>query len=861
MGEVYVAEDTKLDRKIALKVLPPDLAESSDRRARFEREAKTIAALNHPNIVTVHSVEESDGVHFITMELVRGKTLTELLPAKGFPLNKFFEIATPLADAVAAAHDKGITHRDIKPDNIMVSDEGRIKVLDFGLAKPGGGFVPEDDNSDRATALKTSAGSIVGTLHYMSPEQAQGEGVDHRSDIFSLGVVFYEMVSGQRPFEGQNPTSVLSSILKDTPTPVAELNPKIPRDLAKLIQRCLVKDPTRRFQSTLDVRNELEECKQEVDSGTALQDFVGRPASTQSQWPKILGGAALMALVGFFAYSLLSPTDAGARLVRPRQLTSAIGVEQSATWSPDGGRLAYSSNQSGNWDIWVIQIGGGPAVNLTPDYSGNDYGPSWSPDGDRIAFYSSREGGGYFVVSALGGTPRKVADTLALGPPTLPQWSADGTELACVIYEDADGFAEIVSLDSGTSRRVLLPGRDGDGRLDLAWSPDERFLAYVDARNYTAQVTQLFVVRLEDGESIPITDGMTNVWSPIWSGDGRALYFISNRGGSNDLWEQPLDGDGAPRGDPRALTTGLSMRNAMFSPDGARLVYSRGREIRNIFRVPIVFDRVLTWDDAEQLTFDEAQNEHLDLSPDGTTLLVSSDKSGNPDLWLVPLDGGEPQQLTNDPSPDWFPQWSPDGASMAFYSFRSGNREIWVRPVERGVARQLTQGDAESVFPSWSPDGREIAFHSPRSGSDDIYAVSVDGGEPRQVTSGAGYEGFPVYSPDGNWIFLRSRSDGPTFLARVPVEGGEPERLTGELFGFSQFSHDGRHVYFLRVRDGNSNFWTLSLDGGEERAVTDFKGRRGSLVIDALAVDEHYLYFAWADATGDLWLMDVESSQ
>ena len=438
----------------------------------------------------------------------------------------------------------------------------------------------------------------------------------------------------------------------------------------------------------------------------------------------------------------------------------------------------------------------------------------------------------------------------------MPQWSSDGTELACVIYEDADGFAEIVSLDSGTSRRVRLPGHDGDGRLDLAWSPDERFFAYLDARNYTAQVTQLLIVRLEDGESIPVTDRMTSVWSPIWSRDGSALYFVSNRGGSSDLWKQPLDGNGQSRGDPQPLTTGLSIRNAMFSPDGTKLVYSRGRPIRNIFRVPIVPDRVVTWDDAEQLTFDEAQNEHFDLSPDGTALLVSSDKSGNPDLWLVPVDGGEAQQLTNDPTPDWFPKWSPDGASMAFYSYRSGNREIWVRQVERGVARQLTQGDSESVFPSWSPDGKEIAFYFPRAGTDDIYAVSVDGGEPRQVTSGGDGHLNPIYSPDGDWIFLISRSNGPNFLARVPVEGGEPEPLT-QVGGLPRFSHDGRHVYFVGNRDGDRNIWVLSLDDGEERAVTDFRGRRGGLPPDALSVGEHYLYFAWADATGDLWLMDV----
>jgi Tol biopolymer transport system component len=298
----------------------------------------------------------------------------------------------------------------------------------------------------------------------------------------------------------------------------------------------------------------------------------------------------------------------------------------------------------------------------------------------------------------------------------------------------------------------------------------------------------------------------------------------------------------------------------MFSPDGTRLVYSRGRAIRNIFRVPIVEGAVTTWDDAEQITFDEALNENFDLSPDGQTLLVGSDRSGNPDLWLVPVDGGEPRSLTNDPTPDWFPQWSPDGTSMAFYSYRSGNREIWVRSVERGVARQLTQGDAESVMPSWSPDGREIAFYSPRAGTDDIYAVSVEGGEPRKVTSGEDRSYYPVYSTDGNWIFMDSRTDdGPRFLARVPVEGGEPEQITDDHGddAFPRPSRDGRHVYFLSARDRIRNIWVLSLDDGEERAVTDLRGRSGRLPIDALAVGEQYLYFGWAEETGDLWLMDV----
>ena len=285
MGDVYLAADTKLNRKVALKVLPLELAESEERRARFQREAKAIAALDHPNIVQVFSVEEADGIHFITMQLVHGKTLTELLPRNGFSLNKFFDIAIPLADAVAAAHQEGITHRDLKPDNTMVGDDGRIKVLDFGLAKPTSGFVGGDADSAAPTAAKTAEGVIVGTLNYMSPEQAQGKTVDARSDIFSLGVVFYEMLTGQRPFSGETSAEILSSIIKDTPDSTSDLNPTIPRDLAKLVRRCLAKDPERRYQSAKDIRNELEELSQELGSSPSVAPSTGAPARRRSSAP------------------------------------------------------------------------------------------------------------------------------------------------------------------------------------------------------------------------------------------------------------------------------------------------------------------------------------------------------------------------------------------------------------------------------------------------------------------------------------------------------------------------------------------------------------------------------------------------
>src|SRR5438445_3493015 len=291
MGEVYLAEDTRLHRQVALKVLPRDLAAHPARRERFEREATSVASLNHPNIVTVHSVEEAEGIHFITMELVAGRPLSDLIQDNGLPLGRFFDLAVPLADAMAAAHKAGILHRDLKPDNIVVGNDGRLKVLDFGLAKSREGPEASSAASADPTRHLTEEGQILGTVAYMSPEQVEGRSLDHRTDIFSMGMVLYEMATGRRPFQGDSHASIISSILRDTPSPASDLNPRLPRHLGRIIRHCLAKDPEQRTQSTQDVRNQLLDLRREIDSG-ALQDGVGAGKRPDRRWVAIGSVAA-----------------------------------------------------------------------------------------------------------------------------------------------------------------------------------------------------------------------------------------------------------------------------------------------------------------------------------------------------------------------------------------------------------------------------------------------------------------------------------------------------------------------------------------------------------------------------------------
>ncbi|HXV59466.1 MAG TPA: protein kinase [Vicinamibacteria bacterium] len=848
MGDVYLAEDTQLDRKVAFKILPPEMAEDEKLRERFKREAKAIAALDHPNIVQVFSVEEAEGIHFITMQLVQGETLKTLLPKDGLPLSKFFDIAIPLADAVAAAHQEGITHRDLKPDNLMVSEDGRVKVLDFGLAKPTGGVSGAGSVSELRTAARTEVGVIVGTLNYMSPEQAQGKSMDARSDIFSLGIVLYEMLTGRRPFGGETSAEVLSSIIKDAPPPVTTTKREVPRELARLIQRCLVKEPGRRLQSALDLRNELEELKKDRD--------LGRHRTPASTW--IMRGAAVAGLLAVVAFLWnLVPGERIPRFVNAVQVTSAVGVEEYPAWSPDAQILAYQSNQSGNWDIWVAPIGGEP-LNRTGDYEGDDRLPSWSPDGSRIAFLSARDGGGVYEMSALAGTPRKVSSVNALYT-SRPQWSADGDELSYsgieILDADEPVFVEIVSLRGDESRRIPLPELP-NLVWDLSWSPDGRFLAFVDAggSTETAEVTRLGVLRLSDGEVLFRTDGRTNDRSPNWSSDGRTLYFVSNRGGAMDLWAQPLAEDRTAIDPPAPLTTGMGFRNVQLSPDEIRLAYSKGRPVSNAFRISLSAERPVTWADAEQLSFDQAFVEFLDISQDGDRLLVSSDRAGNPDLWLMFLQTGELRQLTTDIAPDWNPRWSPDERDIAFYSHRSGNRDIWIMPASGGSSRQLTRNDDEDWLLSWSHDGTKVAYLSSRGMKP--WVVPADGGEPRQLREYA-VDFALEWSPDGKWLAFVGEADLGPYVWRVPVEGGEPERLTKGQVRTFRWARDGKKIYYLGRGDRAGTIWELSLEDGSEHPLTDFVGRRGSLGGLGLSTDGRDLYFTWEEDLGDIWVMDV----
>ena len=837
-----------MDRKVALKVLPPELAENEERRSRFRREAKAIAALNHPNIVTVYSVEETDGIHFITMELVKGKTLTELIPRHGFALNRFFDIAVPLADAVAAAHQEGITHRDLKPDNVMVGDDGRVKVLDYGLAKPTSGFVGGDAGSALPTAAKTAEGVIVGTLHYMSPEQAQGETVDARSDIFSLGVVFYEMLAGRRPFQGDTAGAILASIIKETPSSVRDNRPDIPNNLDRILRRCLEKDLKRRFQTARDVHTELTDSKDE--GAGEVSSSTSKPRL--NRWLGAGMVAMLLAVAIFVNYQSSSRTGDVPRLQNPRKLTSASGFEDYPAVSPDGTLLAFQTGEEGSEDIWVTQLSGGAPVNRTADLAWSDRFPSWSPDGSQIAFVSDRDGGGVFLLPAVGGAPRKLfsmPDLEAIRSVRRPMWSANGKEIAMVHGSGESVSLRIFSIESQNVRELRI-----DRRCDSpAWSPGGRFVACGDGG--ITQFADLWLLPLSGEGPIEVTG---NAREPVWSSDGRRLFFVTNRAGSRDLWLQELESDGAPSGAPVPVTAGLVIWRLAFSPDGSHFAYSQGRNVAHVWRVPILENRIATWDDAEQLTFD-ANASWPSVAPDGRLIIARQGGLRDlHDLWVLPAGGGEPVQLTARSGRDYSPTSSPDGAFIAFTSDRSGNLDVWMMPSDGGPARAITTHPASDYQPDWSPDGREIAFVSRREGTD-IWIVPAEGGEPRRLTTDPVVAQLPSWSPDGKWVAFHSLRGGVRRHWRILAKGGEAAPLNESGEGKAVWSHDGTELFY--GCHSLKKICAVVVETGEKRILADLEDKSGGLALFARDADRDYVYFPWTQLEGDIWVMDVVTGE
>jgi Tol biopolymer transport system component len=879
MGEVYAAEDEKLQRQVALKLLPPDMAADPERLQRFQREARAVAALNHPNVVTIYSVEEADGVHFLTMELVEGSTLGDVIPEGGLPLDRVLALAGPLIEAVASAHEHGIVHRDLKPANIMIAGDGRVKVLDFGLAKLKANL-PASDTTRLPTETLTHRHVVVGTAAYMSPEQAEGRPVDHRSDIFSLGVVLYEMACGRRPFTGESDLSLLSSIIRDAPQPPSSMKRDLPPAFDRIVMKALAKDPAQRYQRAADLLAGLAAVQEQSAAGRALTGFARVIA--RSPWVRRTAFAALVvAAGGGSAWYLLAgrgaSDHAGAPPVplrfRTTRLTAHPGVEQFPSLLPDGKWLLYAGQESGNFDIYLLSTSGQNPINLTPDSPADDDEPAASPDGERIAFRSSRDGGGIFVMGRTGEGVRRVTPT-GVSAAFNPSWSPDGTEIAYTTEnvqltpmngEGASGLW-IVNVATGRQRKLDV----GDA-MQASWSPQGRRIAYVSRHVLMggrggapsgAGWMKIYTVPVGGGPAVLATSGMATDWSPVWAPDGRSLYFVSNRGGSMNLWRVPIEEDsGKPLGEPEPIITPAPfLAHPSISADGRRIAYASVSETQNIQRLSLDPVTLAVKGEPAWVTSGSRLWANPDPTPDGRWVVFYSRDQPEGDVYVCRPDGTGLRQLTSDAAIDRVPRWSPDGTWVAFFSERGGQLQIWkIRGADGSDLQQMT--DTGSI-PAWSPDGRRLATAKAFPSANRVVMV-VDANRPASEQSpemlpapGEAFSQFISisWSPDGDRLAgqLGFSDRGGAGIVLYSFGRKAYERLTD--FGeWPAWFGDSRRILFVyRGRE----FWVVDARTKETRKI--YSTVWHTLGPPRMTLDGRSVFYSRRVTESDIYLLSFE---
>lgn len=871
MGEVYLAQDLRLGRQIALKLLPVEFTTQSEHVRRFELEARAASALNHPNIITIHDIGQSDNSHFIATEYIDGLTLRQYM--SGFPsdfrmsIDQVLDIAIQVGSALAAAHAAGIVHRDIKPENIMLRGDGFVKVLDFGLAKLSAQIVPND-----AAMVNTNPGVVMGTVRYMSPEQARGLEVDARTDIWSLGVVLYEMLTGRVPFRGETPSHVIVSILEKTPVALSAYT-EVPRELDHLVSKALRKKRERRYQSAGELVTELKGLKQELEAQAHLQkpmrpvrrsiasladDEAGtaanasaatvrleppsstarnqQPVKSFSKYAKAAALVVLTMIVGFSLYlvrrneSSLAPTPPF-QAIELLRLTNSGRVSDSAI-SPDGKYVSYVVENGGKQSIWLREVANSNNTQIVLPSDAQFYGGTFSREGDYLYYIDKERNntiGTLYRVPSLGGVPVKLIRDVD-GPIAL---SPDEKQLAFVRGSSTGERALMLANADGTGERKLASrvGYESFSFGGPAWSPDgkgivcgaaftlenERFMTLVQVNVSDASVKQL----------------TTQKWKALgrvtWLHDGKGIVFTATeqRGGStSQLWYMDY-----PSGKAYRISKDLQdYHGASITSDAKTLVTKQTETLSSLWIAPNAdanrATEVLSHKDDDGFNNSYYYRTRFSWMPDGR-IMYTSLVNANPTLWVMNANGSDAKRMTSTTSESSFPSVTPDSRYIIFELENAGFSNVWRMNIDGSDRKQLTNGPDDSW--SWcSPDSKWVVYHSGNQGKRTVWRVPTEGGTAEQLTNYPSVA--PVVSPDGKWIsvYYRQETKAPWQLGIIPFNGGPPvksfEVPQGVLFqSLIRWTPDGSALAYIKNKDGFSNIWTQPLDGGPARQLTNFK--------------------------------------